>query len=164
MGSRWAQAPNDPAIAITDAVKLTFDEFELRRGIAGGISNERPQVFRHDLARSVDGIELGSIAHRDRIGDPDAGLFIGIQYRVDDLVGERKKRTEILNGRYAVSQGLDRTEKGADTDLGETAMIAERPRDETPLFERQRIEAAFRQNIVRVIVRIDETREQDMPR
>src|SRR5580698_7941895 len=164
LGRRWTQAPNDPATAIPDAVKLTLDEFELRRGIAGGVADERPQVFRHDLAYGVEGIQLGSVAHRDRVGDPDAGLFIGIQYRIYDFIGEWEKRAEILNGRYPVSQSLDRTEKSADTYLLETAIIADRSRDKTPLLERHRVKAALRQDIMRVIVGIDETREQDMPR
>ena len=114
---------------------------------------------------SQNGIPLDPtlIGELQREHAADADVLVGLQDRLEMLLVERIDRAEVLHRRHAAAQAFERAEQGARADLGGAALgIARRQRAQHPQFERDGLEAALEQNVMRMIVRVDEARHHQL--
>jgi hypothetical protein len=79
-------------------------------------------------------------------------------------VFERVEGEHVLDGGHAGAQTFQRPEQSAGAHLfHRTRRILRRQRVEAPGFERHFLQCAFRQDVVRVVMRVDEARQHEIP-
>ncbi len=94
----------------------------------------------------------------------DADLFVGLHDRIEMPAFERIEGQHVLDRGHAGAQAFERAEQSARAYLFHRAgRILRRQRVETPGFERHFLQRAFGQHVVRMVMRIDEAGQHEMP-
>src|SRR5262249_27411897 len=136
--------------------------FELMLEIVELVANRARLVTQHLLDGGRKTILVAH--HRDRRNIPDHrgehDAYPGLAIRRDDdvglFVGERRKPEHVLDGGDAAPEALQRAYQSACAHFVLAAVGSHRQGVEQPYFQRQLLEQAAAQHIVRMIVRIDE--------
>ena len=97
--------------------------------------------------------------------DADAGLLVGRQHGVDSGFVRRHDGEEVLDRGDAVAQHLGGADQRAQPDLAVRARaVVAGIGCRRPDVERHFLEQALRQHVVRVVVRVDEARDDELAR
>jgi hypothetical protein len=145
-------------------------DLPLDKGEIGMRVTRRPLHHRADIRRHVGGqkgcyVERRHIPERDREDDANPDLGEGREDDVQRLLILRHQGVHVLDGGDAVLEAFDRANEGAGADLG-AAPLAEIGRlgMQRPDIEGHVLQQAFRQRVVGVEMRVDETRHQQAAR
>ena len=94
------------------------------------------------------------VGELEREDATDSDVLVGLEDRLKVLLVERIDRAQVLDCRHSAAQAFKRAEQGARANFSGAALrIGRRQGAQHPQFERDCLEAALEQNVVRMIVR-----------
>ena len=121
------------------------------------------KLGRKRILPEGDGVNSLSVGVLQGKHDADANLVVSPHDRFHVTLFIGIERQHVLDGCHARSQTLERTQQGSRVDLfGRTRRILRRQRIEPPRLKRHLFERALGQNIMRMVVRVHETRQHQM--
>ena len=120
-------------------------------------------LLRHDLFPERHPLDAGDVSDLQREGAADPDLLIGRDDGLKMLGIEREQRQHVLDRGHPGPQALGGAEQRPRAHLGgRTLGVCGRESVEQPHLQRQGLEAAFEKHVVRVVMRVDEARHDQL--